>query len=186
MVPLTSLWMPILLSSVIVFVASSIIHMVLRYHAGDLRAAPREDEVMAALRPFNLPAGDYMVPRAPSPKAMKSPEFLAKLNAGPVLLMTVVPNGPPTIGISMVLWFLYSVLVSVVAGYVAGRALPAGSHYLAVFRFAGCTAFAAYSLALLQDSIWWKRSWSTTLKSMFDGLLYALLTAGTFGWLWPR
>jgi hypothetical protein len=30
------------------------------------------------------------------------------------------------------------------------------------------------------------RSWIRTLKSMFDGLIYALLTASVFGWLWPR
>lgn len=41
------------------------------------------------------------------------------------------------------------------------------------------------ALALLQNSIWYKRKWSSTLKSMADGLVYALVTAGTFGWLWP-
>jgi hypothetical protein len=28
--------------------------------------------------------------------------------------------------------------------------------------------------------------WSIVLKESFDGLIYSLLTAGTFGWLWPR
>jgi len=45
--------------------------------------------------------------------------------------------------------------------------------------------FGGYALALLQNSIWYKRAWNFTLKSMADGLVYALLTAGTFGWLWP-
>jgi len=89
-------------------------------------------------------------------------------------------------GKSLVLWFLYSVVVSVFAAYVAGRALGPGAQYLQVFRFAGCTAFTAYSLALVQPSIWYGRNWGTTVKSMFDGLVYACLTAGTFGWLWPR
>jgi len=83
-------------------------------------------------------------------------------------------------------WFLYSLVVGIFAAYVAGRALESGAHYLAVFRFVGVTAFACYTLAGWQESIWWKRSWSTTLKNSFDGLIYALLTAGTFGWLWPR
>ena len=186
MVPLMSLGVPILLSAVLVFVVSSIIHMALPYHRGDVRKLPAEDDVMEALRRFNIPPGDYMVPRAGSSAAMKSPEFLEKLKKGPVLLMTVIPNGPISMGTSLLLWFLYSILVSVIAAYVAGRALAPGADYLAVFRFVGCTAFTGYSLALLQNSIWYKRNWGTTLKSMFDGLVYGLVTAGTFGWLWPH
>ena len=186
MVPVTSLWLPILLSAVIVFVVSSIIHMVLPYHKGDYRNVPKQDEVMEALRKFSIPPGDYVLPLAGSMAAMKDPEFIKKLNAGPVVVMTVLPNGPMRMGKSLTLWFVYSVVVSIFAAYIAGRALEPGAHYLQVFRFAGCTAFVAYSLALLQQSIWYNRNWGTTLKSMFDGLVYGLLTAGTFGWLWPR
>ena len=186
MVPVTSLWIPILLSAVIVFVASSIIHMLLSYHRNDLRKLSKEDEVMGVLRGFNIPPGDYAMPYAGSMEGMKKPEFIEKMKAGPVLFMTVVPSGPPSMGASLVLWFIYSVVVSVFAGYISGRALPVGANYLAVFRFAGCTAFIGYSLALLQNSIWYKRNWGTTARSMIDGLVYGLLTAGTFGWLWPR
>lgn len=186
MVPVLSLWIPILLSAVIVFVVSSIIHMVLTYHQNDLGRLPKENEVMDALRRFGLPPGDYVVPCAGSAAERKKPEFVEKMQKGPVLLMTVLPSGPPTMATSLILWFLYSVVVGIFAAYVAGRALGPGAHYLAVFRFAGTTAFVGYSLALLQNSIWYKRNWGMTLKSMFDGLLYGLLTAGTFGWLWPR
>ena len=87
---------------------------------------------------------------------------------------------------SLALWFVYSVTVGIFAAYITGRALSQGAHYLAVFRFAGCTAFLGYAAALWQNSIWYKRAWSSTLKSTVDGLVYALLTAGVFGWLWPR
>ena len=40
--------------------------------------------------------------------------------------------------------------------------------------------------AQIPDSIWYKRSWSTTWKSMFDALVYGLFTGGVFGWLWPK
>ena len=186
MVPLVSLWLPIVLSAVIVFVVSSFIHMVLPFHKGDVRKVPREDEVMAALRPFKIPPGDYGLPCGGSMADMKSPEFLKKMNDGPVIFMTVVPSGPPSMGKSLVLWFLYAIIVSIFAAYIAGRALGPDANYLQVFRFAGCTAFTGYSLALLQQSIWYQRNWGTTLRSMFDGLIYGLLTAGTFGWLWPR
>jgi hypothetical protein len=186
MVPLISLWMPIILSAVIVFVARSIIHMVLPYHRKDLHRLPKEDEVMEALRPFNIPPGDYGMPLAGSMEGMKSPQFIEKMKAGPVAFITVIPNGPPSIGSSLALWFIYSIVVGIFAAYIAGRALPHGANYLAVFRFAGCTAFVGYSLALLQHSIWYKRNWGVTIISMLDGLVYGLLTAGTLGWLWPR
>jgi len=186
MVPVMSLWIPIVLSAVIVFVGSSVIHMVLPYHKGDMSPLPNEDEVMAALRKGNVPPGNYGMPWAGSMQAMKSPEFVQKRTAGPVGWVTIIPAGPPTMGGALGLWFVYSIIVSIFAAYSAGRALGPGSDYLHVFRFAGSTAFAGYSLALLQDSIWWGRKWSSTFKSMFDGFIYALLTAGTFGWLWPR
>src|SRR5207249_6649456 len=103
-----------------------------------------------------------------------------------VMLLTVWPNGPAKMGTNLVLWFLYAAVVGVFAAYVAGRALPVGAAYLHVFRFAGVTAFTGYSVALWQMSIWYRRAWSTTIKATMDGLIYALLTAGTFGWLWPR
>jgi hypothetical protein len=185
MVPLTSLWIPILGSAVLVFAASSLLHMVLPFHKNDLRRVPKEDEIMNALRRFHLPPGDYFLPHAGSHDASKSPEFVEKMQKGPVILMTVLPSGPPAMGTSLALWFGYAIVVGVFAAYIAGRALEPGAHYLAVFRFAGATAFVGYSLALLQHSIWYKRNWGTTLRSMADGLVYGLLTGGMFGWLWP-
>ncbi len=185
MVPIAALWIPILLSAVIVFVASSIIHMMLRYHWTDFGTLPDENKVMEELRKFNLPPGDYLLPRAGSMKEMGTPEFVEKLKQGPVLFMTVMKSGQPSMAGNLVKWFVYCVVVGVFAAYLTGRALGAGAHYLAVFRFAGCTAFVGYSLALWQQTIWFKRSWKTALKSTIDGFIYGLLTGGIFGWLWP-
>lgn len=185
MVSILSLWIPVLLSAVIVFAVSSIIHMLLRYHRNDFGKVPSEDGVMEALRSFNIPPGEYVIPCAGSPEVMRSAEFIEKTTKGPVAFMTVMKSGKPAMGKSLIQWFIYCVVVGIVAAYIAGRALGPDAHYLAVFRFVGCTAFVGYALALLQNSIWYKRKWSTTLKTMFDGLIYALLTAGTFGWLWP-
>jgi hypothetical protein len=180
------LWLPILLSSVIVFVVSSIIHMALPWHKSDYPKVPNEDRVMDALRPLAIPPGDYMVPRPSSREDMRSPEFAEKIRKGPVMILTVVPSGPMSMGRNLVLWFLYCVVVGLLATYVAGRALPVGAAYLRVFQFVGVTAFVGYSVALWQMSIWYRRAWSATIKATVDGLIYALLTAGTFGWLWPR
>jgi hypothetical protein len=186
MVPILSLWLPILLSAVIVFVASSIIHMLLPVHAGDYKKLPSEDSVMEALRKFQIPAGDYLMPRAGSMKDMGSPAFIDKLTKGPVAMMTIMPSGKPSMLPQFVGWFAYCTVVGIFAAYIAGRALGPGAHYRAVFRFAGATAFIGYSLALWQQTIWYHKSVSTTLKQTFDGLVYALVTAGMFGWLWPR
>ena len=186
MTPLHLLWLPILLSAVVVFIVSSLIHMLSPWHKGDYRKVPDEDKLMDALRPFNLSEGEYLVPRSNSMQEMRSPEFTEKMKKGPVLMMTVWPNGPAQMGMTFVLWFVYSCVVGLFAAYIAGRALPVGSAYLHVFRFAGATAFLGYTAALWQLSIWYHRPWSTTIKITVDGLIYALLTAGVFGWLWPR
>lgn len=185
MVSLASLWLPILLSAVFVFVASSIIHMFLPYHKGDFKSVPNEDQVRAALKPFNIPPGDYAMPRPKDMNDMKSPEFQAKMTEGPVMFMTVRPNGPAGMGKELTLWLGYCVVVAIFAAYLTSRTVAPGAEYLQVFRVSGTIAFAGYGLALLQRPIWYGESWSTAFKSVFDALIYALLTAGTFGWLWP-
>jgi len=186
MVPILSLWFPILLSAILVFAASSIIHMVLGYHNSDSSKLPNEEGVMDALRPFDLPPGEYVFPKPDSHKQMGEPEFMEKMKAGPMAFMTVLPSGVPKMGGQLVQWFVYSVIVGVFAAYVASRAAGPNPEYLNVFRFTGATAFFCYTVAGWQASIWYKRAWSTTMKNTFDGLVYALLTAGAFGWLWPN
>jgi hypothetical protein len=182
---LSSLWLPILLSSVIVFVVSSIIHMAPLWHKSDYPKVPNEDKLMDALRPLGVPPGDYLVPR-PSPAEMRSPAFAEKVKRGPVMIVTVMPNAVPSMARNLVLWFFYTAVVGFFAAYVAGRTLPPGTDYLRVFQLVGATTFIGYSMALWQMSIWYSRAWSMTIKETVDGLIYALLTAGAFGWLWPR
>ena len=185
MVPLMSLWLPILLSAVIVFVASSVLHMLLRFHRADWEKLPNEDAIMDALRP--VPPGDYMMPFSPGPESMKDPAFQEKMKRGPMAVLTIMRGDMKTsFRNALILWFVYSIVVNIFAAYVGGRALRPGAEYGEVFRFVGTTAFLAYSFALAQHSIWYGRKWSTTVRSMVDGLVYGMLTAGTFGWLWPK
>jgi hypothetical protein len=183
---IAALWAPILLSAVFVFVVSSLIHMVLKYHANDMRKLANQDAIQDALRPFNIPPGDYVLPRCDTTKEMRTKEYEDKLTKGPVIVMTVLKSGPFNMGKSMSLWFLFCVVVNIFAAYIAWHAVQPGSSYLSVFRFVGCTAFVGHSLAFFPQSIWYGRSWGTTLKMVFDGLIFGLVTAGTFGWLWPR
>jgi hypothetical protein len=183
MVSLIDLWLPILVSAVLVFAASSVIHMALPWHDKDFKKLADEDAVMDALRPFNLAVGEYVAPRPDSMAHMNTPEFKAKAARGPrfglaILRDTSMPR-------NLAVWFVYLIVVSVFAAYVAAIALPAGTPYMTVFRVVGTVAFAGYALALWQNWIWYSTGTGHTVRSTIDGLVYALLTGGAFGWLWP-
>lgn len=180
-----ALWLPILLSAVLVFILSAIIHMALPWHKSDFKQLPNEDGIRAALRPFSVPPGDYMVPMCKGGE-MNSPDYKKKLEEGPVQILTVLPNGSFAMGLTFVQWFIYLLAVECFTAYVTLHAVPPQAPYLAVFRIAGVVAFLAYAGALWPQSIWFRKSWIVTVKSTIDGLAYALVTAGTFAWLWPR
>jgi hypothetical protein len=187
LVNLSSLWLPILLAALAVFVASSVIHMVLSFwHGSDFKKIPNEDAVLDAIRPFGLQSGEYIAPRPGGMEDLKSAAYRDKAARGPNLMMNVLPNGDFSMGRKLAAWFFYCVVVGVFSGYVGGATLAPQASYLAVFRVTGTVAFCSYSLALWHASIWYNRSVRTVLKSNIDGLVYALLTAGVFGWLWPR
>src|SRR5215470_7999873 len=93
MVTLTQLWLPILVSAVFVFVASSIIHMVLPYHKSDYKRVKDEDGLMEFLRKMGDSPGDYLFPRPASREQMKDPAFQEKCKKGPMGFMTLMPGG---------------------------------------------------------------------------------------------
>ena len=187
MIHFYALWLPILLSSFAVFFLSFLIHTVLPWHKGDYQKVPNEDKVREAIRPLMIPPGEYMVPRASGGKEVRSPEFQQKMKDGPILILTVRPNGPFVSMTPMLIkWFLYLIVIGIFVAYITAHALPMGAPYLHVFRFAGATAFFCYAVAQWEMPIWWWRSMSLTIKATVDGLIYALVTAGFFGWLWPR
>ncbi|HEV2387127.1 MAG TPA: hypothetical protein VGS20_07715 [Candidatus Acidoferrales bacterium] len=185
MVPLTALWLPIVLAAVIVFIASSIMHMLLPYHHSDYAQIPQEDKVLASLRAAGVKRGLYIFPFT-THKEMKSPAVVEKYKQGPVGMMTVFPSGPPFMPKFLALWFGYCLVIGYFVAYLTGRTVAPGTPYLAVFRVAGTAAFLAYGLGVLSNGIWKGLPWGMVIKEVIDGLIYGLLTAGTFGWLWPR
>jgi hypothetical protein len=185
MTPVLSLWLPIVVAAVAVFLTSSIVHMVLTYHRSDYRQLPREDDTMAALRLAGLTPGLYHFPWCASPKEMSRPEVQAKFAQGPVGMLTVMPSGPPAMGKYLGVWFAYTLIVSFVIAYVAGVTLAPGADGLTVARVTGSMAVLIYAIANMVDSIWKGFPWAMTAKNMLDGALYALVTAVVFAWLWP-
>src|SRR6266851_5301287 len=177
MVALSALWLPIVLSAVIVFVASSIMHMVLPYHRSDYQPLPDEDKVLAALRAAGLQRGLYMFPFS-THKEMKSPATIEKFKQGPVGMLTVFPSGPPAMPKFLGMWFAYCLIIGLFVAYLAGHTVAFGAHYRKVFGVAGLAAFLAYSLGPLVNGIWKGQPWSMVLKESFDGLIYSPLKAG--------
>ena len=182
---LAVLWLPILLSAVIVFIASSIMHMVLPYHKSDYRQLPDEDKLLPSLRAAGLQKGLYIFPYC-THKEMNSPAAQEKYKQGPVGMLTVFPSGPPAMPKFLGMWFVYTLIISVVVANLAAHSVVPGAPYRHVFRVAGTAAFLAYGVGILSNGIWKGQPWSNVIKEAADGLVYALLTAGTFGWLWPR
>ena len=185
MVSLSALWLPILLSAVVVFIASSIMHMVLPYHRSDYKPIPNEDSVLASLRAAGLARGVYSFPFC-THKDMKSEAIAQKQKQGPIGLLTVFPTGPVNMGKFLGLWFVYCVIVALFAAYLTGHTLLPGVRPMAVLRVAGTAAFLAFGIGQITNGIWGGQPWGNVTKHVMDGLIYALLAGATFAWLWPH
>jgi len=180
-----ALWLPIVLSAVIVFIASSILHMVLPYHKSDYQKLPDEDKLLPVLRAAGLKRGLYVFPFC-TQKEMKSPAMIEKYKQGPVGMMTILHNGPPAMPKFLGLWFAYCLVVSIIVAHLAAHTVYPFETQRHIFRVVGVSAFLAYGLGNIVNSIWKGQPWSMTIKEVIDGLIYAALTAATFAWLWPR
>jgi len=186
MVAWSALLLPALISAVLVFVASSLIHMVVKWHQSEYKTLPNEDEVRAAIRKSSPVPGKYVMPFCKDSKDMASEAMQKKLTEGPNVVMFVRENGAVKLGPFLGKWFAYTIVVSLVAGYVARATVAPGAEYMQVFQVVGAAAWLAYAWAIPADSIWMGKPWSSTFVYMFDGLIYAALTAGAFAWLWPQ
>ena len=184
--PFGSLWIPVLVSAVVVFVISSILHMALKYHRADYKALPNEGAVRDALGKGTLPPGLYQLPRCGSPKEMQEPANKEKFEKGPIATIAVLPNGMPAMGKYLGLWFGFCVLVSFIAAYVARHTLHPGDDGLLVMRITGTVAFSAYGLTNVVDSIWKGQPWSNTARGMIDGVVYSVATGAIFCTFWPK
>lgn len=179
---LTELWLPILVSAVLVFLASSVMHMLLKYHHTDYVGLPDEG-LVAGLR--DVAPGNYMVPHAASFEEMKSSDWNERLQRGPVAVLHLRPKGQTGMGKALVQWFAYSLLIGVFCAYLGSLALAPDAAYFDKFQVTGAVAFLGYALMGFHESMWKGVKWSTAFKFMFDGTVFALLTGGTFAGLWP-
>ena len=183
--PFLSLWFPVIVSAVVIFVASSIIHMALTYPKADIKPLPNEEAVRDAIAKGNPSPGLYFTPHCADHKQMNDPAKKQMFEKGPVAMLTIFAKGAPVMPRLLAQWFGFCVFVSFVAAYVARHTLHPGDDGMLVMRITGTVAFAGYALSNISDSIWKGQPWSNTFRAMIDGAIYALLTGLTFRLLWP-
>lgn len=182
---LAQLWLPILLSAVFVFVASSILHMVIRaWHGPDYKGFANESEVGSAIRSGNAVRGMYMIPYC-TPDAMKTPEAAEKFRNGPVALVYLRNPGTPNMGAFLGQWFAFCVVVAFLCALLAVHVLAPGADHRLVFHVVGLAAFLGHALGPVPNAIWWGQPWRSAIKHIIDGLIYAIITGLTFSWSWP-
>jgi hypothetical protein len=186
MISLAQLWIPIVLSAVLVFAASSLIHMVFKWHNSDYRKLTNEDAVRAAIRASNPAPGQYMLPYCGDPKEMRKPEMLQKFTEGPTGFLNLMRPGAPSMGKPLALWFLLNLIIALAVGYLASHTVPFGVSFLAVCRFVGLVTFLAYASGSVSHAIWMGKPWNSAAKEVLDAFIYGLVSAVAFGWLWPR
>jgi len=185
MMSFSHLWLPIIASAVAVFVVSALLHMLFTYHNSDYKAFSNEDEVRAAINKGGAKAGQYLLPYCSGMKAMQEPAMVQKMKEGPDGFVLLRTPGAPTMGPALGQWFVLTLVISYIVAYVAGRTVAPGTDHMAVFRIVGTVAFLGYAGSQAQEAIWRCVPWPSVVKTIMDGLVYALVTGAIFAWTWP-
>jgi len=183
MVTLPMLWLPILLSTVFVFIAANILWMALPFwHRNDYGRIADDSSIMSGLAAVK--PGLYMLPSIDWSKMTK--EDAARIQTGPGGLLIVQNPISFSFVPKLVAFFVYNLIVVTVVAYASTLALQSGATCPHVFRVVATAGFLAYSFNTIPDSIWYRKPWPITIRYFVDGIIYGLIIGGTFGWLWPR
>ena len=184
-ISLLNLWLPIVLGTIAAWIASALIHMLVKYHNSDYQKLTNEDEVMNAVRNGSPALGLHTFPYCIDMNEMKEEAVQERFRNGPVGMVTVMPNGLPNMGNLVLHQIIYFFVGCVLIAYCATLALEPGASYMSVFQFAAIVGFLTFGWAVIPFAIWFGHLWSMTTKYLVDGLIYGLLVAGIFAWLWP-
>lgn len=182
---LMDLWLPIVLTAAACFIASSIMWMALPHHKASMKAIEDEGPLDRALEEMKLSPGGYYLPNCSDKAKMKSDEFKARWKNGPWAFVSI-PSGTPNFGFNLLMTLIEFLLIAFVIAYLASAALPAGAEYLKVFQIVGAAAVLAHVLGSIYHNFYQMKTMSHVVACAFDGLVYALLTAGIFAAFWPE
>ncbi len=178
---LTALWLPIVVSSVVLFFASAVAWMFMPHHRNDYAKLGSEEKFITLVRDLHVPVGRYMFPYCTHQEANDS-EMKRKFKEGPSGTLTVL--GHVNMGANVACTFVFFLIVNVCLAYLFWFAL-AGSDtsFLRVFRIAGTAGILTYTVAAIPNDIWFKRpAWTNIL----DGIVYGLIVGLIFAAMWPR
>ena len=179
---MTAILLPAFVAAAIVWLAGSVIHMLLPHHKADYVRTPDQNAVRTALK--GIQPGQYLIP-APAKLGDWSDEtVVAEAKEGPVGILVVGPSGTPNMGRLLSLHFLYCLVISLLVGYVAYASIGPGADYLTTFQVTATVAVLAYAGSQFSSVIWYFYKPSYAFKYLFDGVIYGLLTGGVFGWLY--
>jgi hypothetical protein len=184
-ISLIQLWMPIVGSAVVAWFASGLIHIVLKYHNSDFQKLANEDEVAEAVGRGSPKLGLHLFPHCADMSEMANEDMQDKFKKGPVAMLIIFPNGMPNMGKYLGQQFAFFLGGSILIAYCAAFALPPGADFMTVFRVFTAIGFLAYGWATIPFSIWFGFQWSISVKYLIDALIYAMVVAVTFAWLWP-
>jgi hypothetical protein len=181
MVELSALWLPILLTSAVMFFAGFLAWMVLPHHKPDWQGLKNEDEFLQTVGGMNIPEGNYVFPYACDSEAMKSEEHKRRMEQGPVGTLQVW-GGAPAMGKNLALQFVFLMVTNTCLAYLATLGLEIDDGFMPVFRFVATAGFLTYTAAAVPGSIWFKLRLPGYL---IDGVIHGLIAGAIFGWLWP-
>lgn len=184
MTPLAELWLPIVLTAVLVFIAGAVMWMALPHHHKDWVGVPGEEALMNTLRANGVKSGQFMFPFLGCGKESRSEEAKAKMKQSPSGVM-IVWDGMPSMGKAMALTFVFNLVVAALIAYVASIALAPGAAFVDVARVVGTTGLLAYIAGQIPFAIWFRKSGRSVAADVFDGVVYTALAVLAFGFLWP-
>lgn len=181
---LLSLWLPILLSGVALFFLSFVFWSLLPHHKKDIACAPKQDELLDAVRKLDLPPAQYMFPNCEDPKEYKTERFRALYDTGPWGMLNVFP-AKPNMGRSVGLTLAYFLLVSIVIAYLAGATRAPGAEFGEVFQVAATAGVLVFVFGGVLTGVWFGKPARAFVTESIDGLVYAAATGLIFGMFWP-
>lgn len=181
---LLALWLPILVCSVVLQIASTLAWIVSPHHKPDFIKHPEEEKLMELIRSSTPNAGQqYVFPYA-EPSEMKDEAVVARYKAGPWGLLNVWP-GQPNMGGNIFKTFVFFVVTTFFIAYLTQLALDPGEGFSKVFQIAGTAGILAYCFAPTANDIWFAKPRRAVLMNWIDGIIYGLLTGVIFASMWP-
>lgn len=184
-VSIMQLWLPILLGGVFCWIASALIHMLLKYHNADYQKLSNEDQVGEALREGKVTPGFYHMPHCIDMKEMHDKDMQEKMKIGPIAMISVFENGLPKMGKLLGQQLVYFFVACLLIAYVATLSLTPSADFMTTFRLVATISFLTFGYAVIPYSIWFGHPWAVSLRYLLDAIIYAAVVGSTFAWLWP-